>query len=267
MKFAALVAIVTATVILTFTSSSSSIAGGPNILVNGNFDENTLAWKLLTSSQINTLSFFAAQDAGGDPSSGSAEVRIYEGPFDPGSFYAEPLAQCVPVVPGMMYDGQAEVLIPTVNQAPDTEAYTWFFWYGNANCAGSFLSSTASSASITASDSWQTLSRSVMSPMAAHSMYFRVDVVGEDEAGPTRSYAYIDNAHLKGPLGPLPGDVNCDRAINSIDSLLVLQYTAGLVAMLDCQEHADVDQSTAITSIDAALILQFGAELLETLPP
>ena len=98
-------------------------------------------------------------------------------------------------------------------------------------------------------------------------MYFRVDIVGQDEAGPPRSYAYVDNARLQGPLGPLPGDVNCDRVINSIDSLLVLQYTAGLVAMLGCQQHADVDQSATVTSIDAALILQFGAGIVATLPP
>ena len=63
------------------------------------------------------------------------------------------------------------------------------------------------------------------------------------------------------------GDVNCDGTVSSIDAALVLQYDAGLIASLACQENADVNGDGNINSLDAALILQFVAGLIESLPP
>ena len=63
------------------------------------------------------------------------------------------------------------------------------------------------------------------------------------------------------------GDANCDRATNSIDAALVLQFDAGLIAALACPDAADVNGDGDITSVDAVLILQFGAGLVEELPP
>jgi hypothetical protein len=65
---------------------------------------------------------------------------------------------------------------------------------------------------------------------------------------------------------PLRGDVNCDRAVSSVDAAVVLQFSAGLLGGLDCQENADVNHDGAIDSIDVALILQFSAGLLSSLP-
>ena len=67
----------------------------------------------------------------------------------------------------------------------------------------------------------------------------------------------------------LPGDVNCDGTVNSIDAALVLQFSAGLLGVLPCPENGDVNGDGNINALDAALILQFAAGLLGTLgtPP
>ncbi len=65
---------------------------------------------------------------------------------------------------------------------------------------------------------------------------------------------------------PLPGDVNCDRSANSIDATLTLQFSAGLISTLPCQDAADVNRSGTIDARDATLILQYVAGLLAELP-
>ncbi len=65
----------------------------------------------------------------------------------------------------------------------------------------------------------------------------------------------------------IAGDVNGDDVANSVDAALVLQFGAGLLGSLDCQDAADVNGDGNITSIDAALILQFTAGLLGSLGP
>ena len=65
----------------------------------------------------------------------------------------------------------------------------------------------------------------------------------------------------------LTGDANCSGDINSIDAALVLQFVAGLVGSLSCEENADANEDGAVNSIDATLILQHIAGLLPTLPP
>lgn len=64
------------------------------------------------------------------------------------------------------------------------------------------------------------------------------------------------------PEPGLPGDVNDDGAITSIDALLILQYGAGLLDTLANLDNADVNEDGVISSIDAALILQQVAGLL-----
>jgi hypothetical protein len=67
-------------------------------------------------------------------------------------------------------------------------------------------------------------------------------------------------------LSPHPaelGDANCDRAINSVDSSLILQRSARLLTRpILCEYAGDVDFSNRITAVDAALILQHEAGLL-----
>ena len=54
--------------------------------------------------------------------------------------------------------------------------------------------------------------------------------------------------------------------MTSIDAALVLQFVAGLLGALPCQDAADVNESGDINSIDAALILQLTAGFFESLP-
>ncbi len=83
------------------------------------------------------------------------------------------------------------------------------------------------------------------------------------------SAAGLDCAPDHGTLPGQPalsGDANCDGRVDSIDSLLILQYTAGLVATLPCPQAADVTNSGAVGPIDATLILQYSSGLLPALP-
>lgn len=64
------------------------------------------------------------------------------------------------------------------------------------------------------------------------------------------------------PLAAAAGDVNCDGLTNSIDATLTLQFIAGLINSLACQENADVDGNARITAIDVLLILQIDAGLI-----
>ncbi len=68
------------------------------------------------------------------------------------------------------------------------------------------------------------------------------------------------------PTPQLVGDVDCSGEVTSIDAALVLQFVAGLLGTLTCQDAADVNESGGINSIDAALILQLTAGFFERLP-
>ena len=65
---------------------------------------------------------------------------------------------------------------------------------------------------------------------------------------------------------PPSGDVNCDQNVSAVDSALILQFSAGLVGSLACQDEGDVNESGDIDSIDAAIVLQFVAGLVPSLP-
>jgi exo-beta-1,3-glucanase (GH17 family) len=63
------------------------------------------------------------------------------------------------------------------------------------------------------------------------------------------------------------GDANCDGQITSVDAVWILQFAAGLLTSLPCQEEADTNLDGAVTSLDAVLVLQFVAGRLPNLPP
>ena len=63
-----------------------------------------------------------------------------------------------------------------------------------------------------------------------------------------------------------PGDSLCDGVIDSIDALVILQYSAGLITSKPCADSADVNGDGSADALDATLILQFVAGLLPKLP-
>lgn len=65
----------------------------------------------------------------------------------------------------------------------------------------------------------------------------------------------------------LVGDANCDETVNAIDAAFVLQYAAGIIGSLPCQDNGDTNEDGSINAIDAALILQYSAGIIHTLPP
>jgi Tol biopolymer transport system component len=96
---------------------------------------------------------------------------------------------------------------------------------------------------------------------------FEIYVMNADGSGGTRrtTNAAEDQAPDWQPL--LRGDVNCGGGVNSIDALLILQFSSGLLPRLMCEGLADVNSDGQITAIDALLVLQFAAGLLPSLPP
>jgi hypothetical protein len=74
----------------------------------------------------------------------------------------------------------------------------------------------------------------------------------------------VTSAATPTPAGR-PGDVNCDGEVDSIDAALILQYGAGLIGSLPCQQNGDVNGDGSVDAIDAALVLQFVAGLIDEL--
>ena len=68
-------------------------------------------------------------------------------------------------------------------------------------------------------------------------------------------------------LQPELGDVDCNRDIDSVDALYILQWSAGLLSSMPCGNAADIQKNGRVNSVDAALILQFEAGLIDQLPP
>ncbi len=62
------------------------------------------------------------------------------------------------------------------------------------------------------------------------------------------------------------GESLCDGVVDSIDALVVLQYSAGLIVSKPCSASADVNRDGSIDALDASLILQHVAGLLPKLP-
>lgn len=63
------------------------------------------------------------------------------------------------------------------------------------------------------------------------------------------------------------GDVDCSVIVDAIDAGLMLQREAAIVDWLSCPQHADVNLDNRANSIDAVVTLQYTAGLVASLPP
>jgi hypothetical protein len=84
------------------------------------------------------------------------------------------------------------------------------------------------------------------------------------DAGAVEGNSYTLQIGAGGP--GLLGDVSCNGSVDSIDAALILQFGAGLIGSLGCQDAADTNEDGTVNSIDAALVLQFSAGLIPSLP-
>jgi hypothetical protein len=65
---------------------------------------------------------------------------------------------------------------------------------------------------------------------------------------------------------PVAGDVDCSSLVSSVDAALMLQRGANLVEWLNCPQFADVNLDRNDNAIDSLLTLQYTAGLLGGLP-
>jgi TolB protein len=90
-----------------------------------------------------------------------------------------------------------------------------------------------------------------------------MDADGQNQQNVTNNSA-SDHSPSWQPI--VTGDANCQGGIDAIDAAIMLQYGAGLIGTLPCEDDADVNGDGDIDSVDAALILQYSAGLLDSLP-
>ena len=86
---------------------------------------------------------------------------------------------------------------------------------------------------------------------------------------PTATATYTPTRTITPTATPTPilGDVSCDKVLDPVDPLLILQMLANLLPSLPCETAADVDLNGVIDAQDALIILQFLAGLIGSLPP
>jgi hypothetical protein len=94
----------------------------------------------------------------------------------------------------------------------------------------------------------------------------KVDTFADATVGgpqPIATKAEDGKALCKEEEPKLPGDVDCDEDVDTIDAVLVLQLAAGLIDGLECPKNADLNGDEKIDSLDAAVILQIVAGLVD----
>jgi hypothetical protein len=59
------------------------------------------------------------------------------------------------------------------------------------------------------------------------------------------------------------GDAGCDGDVNAIDAAFILQFVAGFIPGILCENPADVNADGVVDALDASLILQYTADLID----
>jgi alpha-tubulin suppressor-like RCC1 family protein len=91
------------------------------------------------------------------------------------------------------------------------------------------------------------------------------DFAGQVGGGDVCGRRCLHPTSVRGLGAKAVGNTNCTGAVDSVDSALVLQYSAALISTLACPDYADTNGDGHVTSVDAALILQYVAGLLQNL--
>jgi hypothetical protein len=64
----------------------------------------------------------------------------------------------------------------------------------------------------------------------------------------------------------MSGDVDCSVAVESIDAQMTLQKNASLVDKLACEHLSDVNLDSSSDALDSLITLQYVAGLIDGLP-
>ena len=108
-------------------------------------------------------------------------------------------------------------------------------------------------------------------------MRFETDVVREDFTSVPAKKTFNSVTKLTvtcvPPEKPAPtptdkvfGDVDCNGVADSVDALVIIQFTSVIKGRLPCIRNGETNCDGRINAIDAALVLQFVAGLVDELP-
>lgn len=159
---------------LVFTLCAAASAGAENLVQNPGFDGNTTGW--VVYSDPNVLAEYSAEDASGDPSSGSASVTNYH---PSGGTAVDGFSQCVPVVENVEYRFAAQVKI-AAGQGSTGDGGITVYWYDSPAC-DTYISGLSVASDVTGN--WTPVSDFQIAPAGAESAKVFVKVFKLDAGG------------------------------------------------------------------------------------
>ena len=106
---------------------------------------------------------------------------------------------------------------------------------------------------------------------------FETDVVREDFTSVPAKKTYNSVTKLTvtcvpaekptpAPAAKVFGDVDCNGVADSVDALVIIQFTSVIKGRLPCIRNGETNCDGRINALDAALILQYVAGLIDKLP-
>ncbi len=159
----------------------AAAGGAQNLVANGNFNTDLLAWQ---ASSSNGSAAFSSLDSSGSPSSGSAFLtgtNPINGVLD--TF----LTQCVSVAAGTPYAISNRVQFST-GETTTGWAEIAIYWMSGSNCGGSYISGAGLLAAKTASGVWSSYADTATAPAGALSAYLQLGIDKIDAGGSLSAY-------------------------------------------------------------------------------